>query len=473
MENINKNYFINASDIPMMEYCNIFAGNLVWIERGLINDVATYDLVVREIPEKWNFYVMDGLERFIDILLNYRFDQRAVDTLKEMGFISNDAAEQFYKNFKFSGDVWAMRDGTIFFPGEPIVRITAPLLEANLLTAFVLNAFSYPVRIMTKNVRLKIITENRVIFVSGATVRLPGFEQGYYSAKDAYLLGSSTVTPLIFRKHQEFKPQTGKLTVNFNHATIKSFPTERDAYTYIFDNLAERIELCSVMVDTYDSKRGLEIFIEEFKKRRNLDVKKFLISVDSGDIAEESLYVRKILDENGLCDIGINACSNLTEEDIDDMLNKKIPIDLPVTGTEQINITDNPRLEAVYKMAELVHSDGSIEMKAKLTKGKESFPGRKQVFRVYNEKKKMIKDIVGFEDENIGTPLLEKFIENGKVIIKMPGLEEVREYLNKQISELPEELKNIHKSVDYTVEPSEKLKNAVDEIKKYMASDMV
>lgn len=469
MTNVKKNYLINISDIPMMEYCNIFAGNLLWIERGLANDVATYDLVVREIPEKWNFYVMDGLERFIDILLEYRFDQRAIDTLKEMGFIANDIAEKFYKNFKFSGDVWAMRDGTVFFPSEPIVRITAPLLEANLLTAFMLNAFSYPVRIMTKNVRLKMITEGRCMFVSGATVRLPGFEQGYYSVRDAYLLGSSTVTPLIYRMHSEFKPKTGKITANFNHATIKSFPTERDAFAYIFDNLVERINLCSVMVDTYDSKRGLAIFIEEFKKRKNLDQKIFLISVDSGDIAEESLYVRKTLDENGLNGIGINATGNLTEEDIDNFLNNKIPIDLPATATEQVNITDNPRLEAVYKMAELVHTDGTAELKAKLTKGKESYPGRKQIFRTYDEKNRMAKDIIGFEDENLGDPLLEKFIESGKQIIKTPRLEEIRDHLNKQISQLPEEIKDIHRSVDYAVEPSERIKKAVDEIKTHMA----
>ncbi|MFC1623648.1 hypothetical protein ACFL05_00825 [Patescibacteria group bacterium] len=465
-----KNYLAEVSDIPMMEYNNIFTGNLIWIERGLSNDIATYDLVVREIPQKWNFYVMDGVERFIDILLNYGFDDEAVKTLKEMGFISGKDSEEFYRNFKFTGDAWTMRDGTVFFPGEPILRITAPLLEANLLTAFVLNVFSYPVRIMTKNVRLKMVTEGRAMFISGAMVRLPGFEQGYYSAKDAHILGSSPTSPFIYRKHKEQKPKTSKLTINFNHAVIKSFSTERDAFTYIFDNLAERVNICSVMVDTYDLEKGLEIFIEEFKKRKNIDPKKFFVTVDSGDIAEESLRVRKVLDENGLSDIGINAMSNLTEESIDNFLNDGIPIDIPITATEQVNVTDNPRLEAVYKMAELTHEDGSVEMKAKLTKKKESYPGRKQVFRVYKDGK-MIKDIVGFEDENLGTPLLEKFIGKGKQIIPTPSLDDVRNHLDKQLSKLPDKLKNVHKSVGYSVQPSEKLKKAFEHIKKHMASD--
>ena len=222
MEGKTKSYEMDISDIPLLEYTNIFVGNLTWINRGIDKDIATFDLVVRDMPEYWNFYLFDGLERFIDILLNFHFDSEAIRLFKKMGLIDSKKTENFYRNFKFSGDVWSMKDGTVFFPGEPILRITAPIVEANLLTAFVLNIFGYPIRIISKTARLKFVSEG-TFFVAASIVRLPGLEQGMGVIRASYLLGGSVnAVPLFFRKFKQYTPPN-KILANINHAFIKSF----------------------------------------------------------------------------------------------------------------------------------------------------------------------------------------------------------------------------------------------------------
>lgn len=456
-------YEVGRSEIPMQEYGNIFIANLVWIKRGIHKDIATYDLVVRELPERWSFYMFDGLERFLDVILNYSFKDEDINILKEMNLISGQESETFYKNFKFSGDVMSLKDGTVFFPGEPIVRITAPICEANLLTAFMLNAFSYPVRILTKNVRIKTAVKNN-IFLSGVMVRLPGFEQGVYSTRSALLLGGPVIAPTAHKMFPEVKP-TGKLTVNINHAFIKSFPSEREAYSYVLREILPIANFISVMIDTYDLKKGLDIFIAEIMNADNVDFSKFMICIGSGDLYELSLYVRKKLDEHGLGKVAIQVMSSLDEYKIDSMVRKGAPINCYIAGTEAVNISDNPRLEAVYKMAELVHADGTVDQKAKLTKGKESYPGRKQVFRVY-ENGKMVKDIIGLEDEKLGEPLLHKFIGQGKLLMKIPSLEEIKKNLEKELETLPEKYKDVNKGIKYPISTSDKLEALLEEVKK-------
>ncbi|MFA6919274.1 MAG: hypothetical protein WC244_04195 [Patescibacteria group bacterium] len=456
-----KDYEIDISDIPLLEYTNIFISNLTWINRGIDKDIATFDLVVRDMPEYWNFYLFNGLEKFIDMLLNFKYDEEAIKLMKKMGLIDSKKTESFYRNFKFSGDVWAMKDGAIFFPGEPIVRITAPLVEANLLTAFVTNVFGYPIRILSKTARLKFATEGTT-FIAASIVRLPGFEQGVEVARAAYLLEANLgAVPMFFRKFKK-NVSVDKIFTNINHAFIKSFGTEREAFRYVLDVLLEKKMLFWVMIDTYEIKKGLDIFIEEIKATPKVDYKRFMITIDSGNVKELAFYVRKTLDKNGLRDIKIQAMSNLDEYIIDDMAKDKTPVDCYVSATALINVVDNPRFEAVYKMAELIHEDGTIEQKAKLTKGKESYPGRKQIFRVYDKNGKIKEDIIGIESEKLGVPMLHKAISRGKRVGKAKTLEEIRENIKKELKTLPTAFKAIKKPVKYKVTVSKKLSKMVE-----------
>jgi nicotinate phosphoribosyltransferase len=460
----NNHFLMDMSDIPLLDYSQIFVNNMTWLDRGIENDIATFDLVVRDLPPNWNFYIFDGLERFVDMLLQFRFDDAALELLKKMNYVDSPKSVAYYKNFKFTGEVSAMKDGTIFFPGQPIVRITAPAVEANMLTAFIMNAFSYPPRILTKSLRVK-LASGPTIFYIGSLVRLPGFEQGIYTLRAAYLLDSQIGTPFVYRKFPELTPPS-KITSNINHAFIKSFSTEQEAFRYFLDILVKKANFFYVMVDTYELKKGLASFIEEIKKTPNLDRKKVMITIDSGDLKQQAHYVREQLDKNDLREIRIQVMSSLDEYSIDEMVKSKTPIDCYISSTALINITDCPKLELVYKMAELKHKDGAVEQKAKLTKGKESFPGRKQVFRVYKNGK-ILHDIIGLEDEKLGRPLLEKIIENGKLLNPLPGIEETKAYLKSEIQTLPDLYKSISgEPLPSNVKISEKLNNLLEEVKK-------
>lgn len=459
-----KNFTVDPSDISLLEYNNIFVANLTWVKRRIHNDVAVFDLVVRELPPNWNFFTFDGLERFINLLLNFTYDEEAITLLKKMNLIDSPEIEKIYRNFKFSGDISAMKDGTIFFPGEPIVRITAPLFQANLLTAFAINAFCYPIRILSKTLRVK-FSIGTTIFLVGSLVRLPGFEQGIWPLRAAFLLDSANSSPFFFRKFPEFDPPN-KITANINHAVIKSFPTERDAYRYVLDELVHTSNFLYIMVDTYDLRTGLDIFINEVKMTPTLDMKKIMLTIDSGNIQKEAFYMRKKLDQDGLKQIRIQAMSNLDEYKIDKMVKEKTPVDLYITATSLINTIDAPTLELVYKMAELRHRNGEIEYKAKLTKGKESYPGCKQVFRKYNSHGIMIEDVIGLDNEKLGEPLLIKYIKKGKLIRKVEGIEEIKKNLCKNISSLPKELTSVYKNGSYKLRISKKLGALLEKVKK-------
>jgi len=459
-------YDVGMADVPLIEYVNIFLGNLVWMKRGIDKEIATYDLVVREFPQKWNFYAFDGLERLVSGLLNYKFDDESIAILKALNFIDSKEAEYFYRNFKFSGDVWSLKNGTIFFPGEPIVRITAPVAEANMLTAFMLNAVGYSTRLLTKCVRINLATGKSKSSASGSgAVRLASMEHAMYSLRACKILGQPIVCPIFYKKFPEYLDDKRKVIINVNHAVIKSFESEVVAYQYILSELTDRMDMISVMIDTYDTEKGLDLFIAEIKKRPKLDLKKLAVTIDSGDIQELAFYVRKMLDENGLSEITIQALSNLDEYKIKKMVDADTPVDFYIAATEVLNITDNPKFEAVYKMAELRRGDGTIEQKAKLTEGKESFPGRKQVFRIY-ENGKMAYDIIGLENEKLGTPLLHKYIDQGEQVLALPSLEEISANLKKELIALPEKYKAIDRSEKYFVMLSAELKDLLKEVKK-------
>ncbi len=462
--NSNNWYDVSVDDLSLMEYNHIFVANLVWINKGADKDIATFDLVVRDLPENWNFYVFDGSERLINLLMNFRYDDESIEILKSMNLIDSLETEKYYRNFKFSGDLWAMKDGTIFFPGEPIVRITAPLPMANVLTAFMLNILSYPIRILTKNIRVKIASRDTLYF-SGALVRMSSFDHGMWSMRSAHLLGSIIASPIFYKKIKEIAPPT-KITANINHALIKSFPSERQAYRHVLDNMLNRANFLYVMVDTYDLKIGLDILIEEIKKTPNFEPNKLMITIDSGDIQSLAFYVRERLDREGLSGVKIQAMSNLDEYSIEKMLKQHTPVDCFICATSVVNIIDCPKLEAVYKMAELKHPDGTIEYKAKLTKGKESYPGIKQVFRILKEGM-MTEDIIGVEDENLGVPLLYQFMKNGELTKKPENIQGVKEYLSVQLGMLPDELRDLYGSKNpYKVSASPKILSIVEDLKK-------
>lgn len=450
------------SDIPHLEYAQIFTASSIWYGTGRKDDWATFDLVVREMPGKRNFMLLGGVEEIIRNFLSWRYQPEYVDTLIARKIVS-PAFGKYLKNFRFRGDVYAMPEGTAFFPGEPVVRITAPLIEANLFPVFLTTVISYPTLYLSKAIRVRLASPGKTIVISGGT-RALGFENIIKAHRMSYLLSDSTAMPYIFTNILGLKKSLAP-EITFYHALIKSFPDELMAFRTILENCDPHTDT-TVMIDTYDYKQGIKNFIiaerEANKKGRSFG----WIMLDSGNLLKISKFIKKELDRAGLPKIKIAAASNLDEEKILFLRRHHAPIDIYGVITELMNVSDRPVLEAVYKIASMVDKSGKVRHTAKLTPGKQSLPGVKQVFRRYGQNGKMISDAIGLENEKLGKKLLIPYIKGGKLVRKIPTLDEVKVHLEKEMKTLPEKLKSIDKLYPYPVKISPKLKKLFERVKR-------
>lgn len=459
-------FSFSEDDISMMEYGNMFLGNTMWFNSGKGLEEATFDLVVRDLPKNWGFLIMYGLDRFLTYIKNFSFSEEDLKVLIKLNLILPKHVK-FYKNFKFTGDIWSVAEGTPFFAGEPILRISGPLWQVNIFTALALNAFSYPVRIVTKGARVKIAAGKKMVAPGVNVARSQGFEQVIICQKASFLTGdASTTQPNFYKENKEFLTGNLYFQPNINHATIKSYSTEKEAFQAAIRDILPTAPMLQIMIDTYDLRKGLGTLIEEVKKLPKNQQQKLKIPIDSGDLIKEARYIRKELDKNNLQHVGIMAYSNLNEYKIKKLEAQGSPIEYYICITEVVNVSDAPVLEQVFKMSELRYPNGKIEYKAKLVKGKESYPGRKQIFRIYDKAGKICKDIIGLENEKLGEPLLKQYIKNGKRMIVQEDLKTTRVKLQKQLALITNALKETYAKNALPVELSVNLKKLYNQLRK-------
>jgi len=458
-------FSFSEDDIPMMEYANIFLGNSIWMKAGKGFEEATFEITVRDIPKNWGYLIMYGLDRFLTYVQNFGFSKEDVELLKKMNLITEEQTE-YYRNFKFHGSVWSIEEGVPFFAGEPILRITGPMAEVNLMTALALNAFSYPIRVLTKAARVKVASKDKLFSPAAAVVRAQGFEQVIIGQKAAYLTGPINPIQPNFYKSKEFENAKFNFQPNINHATIKSFDNEREAIKLALKEILPRFTMLQIMVDTYNMKEGLKTLMQEMKGLPQKELEKIYVPIDSGDVLKTAKYMRKELDKHKFNTVKIVAFSNLEEYKIKKLVDTNTPIDYYICVTEVTNVSDAPSLEMVFKMSEVRYPNGKIEYKAKLTKGKESFPGRKQIFRNYDEKGLMKGDIIGLETEKLGEALLVKFISNGERLIAREDLFATKDRFLKNFKQIPKNYKNIYCKDKFPVEASKELKKLLKIVKK-------
>lgn len=420
--------------------------------------MATFDITIREMPGKRNFMLLGGIDMVVTTLQEWQYEAEFADYLQERKVVSPAFAE-YLKRFRFRGDVWAMPEGTVCFPGEPIIRITAPLMDANLLTAFLVNAISFPTLFLSKAVRVKLAANNKPFFIGGA-IRALSFENVLEIQRLSYLLGSINALPFT---EYHFGVTKAAPAISYYHAIIKSYDSEPEAYKALLP--IAKHSFATSMIDTYNYKTGLEHWINTEKQARQDGYSLGRVSIDSGDLLEQAHYIRKRLDEEKLKDVTIVAYSNLDEFKIAELEAKQAPIDVYCAVTEVITASDRPVLEAVYKLAELRDSKGRITHTAKLTPGKESLPGRKQVFRQFDKSGRLKKDVIGLEHEDHGLPLLVEYFQKGKLVRPLPGLDEIKAYIDKQLATLPDELRGINEQTAYPVEISNKLQEILIDLR--------
>ncbi len=454
--NIPKNHLFSEEDIPLIQVSYTWALASVWIENGMAEKHATFDLLVRNLPIHRNFLIAGGLEEIVTQIKKMRFSDEQIKYLRDKKLVTEKCAA-YLKNFRFSGDIWAMPEGTVFFGYEPIIRITAPIVEAALIEQWIITAALSNTIFFSKAARLKISAHGKFTVATGP-LRGHSLESSFKATRAAELCGiAAPATPSF---NMKYNLPVDAFWINAQHLFVTSFPSELEAFRALAKMYPDNT---GFLIDTYDAKQGIENAITVAKELQAEGHKLASIYIDSGDRTKLVNYARKRFAEEGVIDTRITVAGGMTEYVIEKFAKAGLKANTITSIEELMTVNDSPKLDVVYKLAEL-RDNNSVLYTAKLTPGKESYPGKKQVFRVFKDGK-MSHDVVGLEDEKLGEPLLKKVMEKGELAHPLPDWVAIREYVAGQISSLPEKLKDLNHNRDYRVDTSSKLQVLFDDIK--------
>ena len=420
------------------------------------NELATFDLFIRKLPPNRSYFVFAGLEQALLFLKNMRFNPEQIDYLRKQRF--KEDFLNYLRNFKFSGEVWAIPEGTMVFPNEPVIRVTAPIIEAQLMESFLLNTVNLQTMIATKASRVVNVAQRRPVIEFGLR-RTQGTDAGMKAARCSYIAGCNGTSNVLAGMKYGI-PIFGTMA----HSFVMFFDKEIEAFRAFAKTFPDKSLL---LIDTFNDIAGAEkaaIVAEELQKKGH---KLTGVRIDSGDLVEISKKVRTLLDEKELDYVKIFASGDLDEYKIEELLGKGAKIDAFGVGTRMSTSEDRPYIDVIYKLCEKMGKKGKFAPTMKLSKGKITLPGRKQVFRIKGKTGDFVKDIIALDNEECqGEPLLVKVVEKGELIYNLPMLEAIRENALENLSKLPDRYKRLHKTSSYPVETSPLLKKMINKLAK-------
>jgi nicotinate phosphoribosyltransferase len=410
------------------------------------NPEATFDYFVRKIPFG-SYLITAGLNYVLDYIENLRFEEDDIDYLRNQAF--DDEFLKYLGDFRFTGDILAMPEGSIAFPLELIIRVTAPIIEAQLVETFLLNKMNFSTLIATKASRVVYAARGRPIAEFGLR-RAQG--DGHLEATRATYVGGCASTSNVLAGKKLGIPVSGTMA----HSFVTSFEHEIDSYRAYAEAFPKR---CFLLIDTYNSIEGAKKAVIVGKELEERGERLLGVRLDSGDLAELSKQVRRILDDSGLDYVKIVASGDLNEWKIDELLNKGARIDMFGVGTELITGRPTPALDGIYKLSDVMREGQHIpKMKLSEETVKATLPGRKLVWRII-EKGKYLKDIIALDDETVDNaePLLEQAVKNGKIVCNRPSLEGIKLTAAENFSRLPDRYRKLEAASMYPVELSKEL----------------
>lgn len=405
---------------------------------------ASFEMFIRRLPANRSYLVAAGLEQALDFLSTVSFNGEEIDYLRRLPVFAHVAPEFFdyLSEFRFSGEVWAMPEGTIAFPGEPLLRVTAPLIEAQIVETFLLSTINFQTLIATKAARIVEAAEGRGVIEFGAR-RCHGFDAAIYAARAAFI-GGCVGTSNVEAGYRFGLPVYGTA----GHSWTLAFEKEMDAFRAYHKVFPESTTL---LLDTYDTLQAARLATEFGLQLRG-------VRLDSGDIGELAKQVRAILDAAGMKETRILASNDLDEFKIAALLAADAPVDLFGVGTELSTSRDAPALGGVYKLVEVEFAD-RVEPKMKLSREKATYPHRKQVWRESDGEGNFSRDVIAMADEtgHSGEALLKCVMRNGALTEPLPNLAQNQQHAKHQLARLPQQFKRISAAETFPVRFSDEL----------------
>jgi len=428
-----------------------------YFEHGM-NEPAVFSLFVRRYPPNRRYFVSCGLKEVLDYLAEVKFTEDDLKYLESTGFFKPDFLS-YLENFKFHGDVHAIPEGTIFFEEEPILEVTAPLIEAQVIETFLINTINLQSMIATKASRCVHAAGGRSL-VDFSLRRTQGTDASIKVAKASYIAGFLGTSNVLAGKQLGI-PIYGTMA----HSFVSSFDKEIDAFRAYTQTFPENSIL---LVDTYDSLSGIVKAAQVGKEMAVRGEHLKGIRLDSGDMAELSQKARHILDSQGLKDSMIFASGAFDEYKIQNILSQNAQIDSFGVGTKMGVSSDAPYLDMAYKIVKY-----NSRPVVKLSPGKVSLTSDKQAYRFLSSKNFYDHDVIACREDKMdgAIPLLVPVLSGGKTIYDSPPISEIRSHFKENFSRLPEKYKSINKEIPlYPVKISEKLrelqKKTIDKYKK-------
>ena len=447
-----------------------------YLEAGLKDRITYFDIFFRDVPDHGGYAICAGLERIIAYIQDLHFSEEDIEYLRSKDLFSERFLD-YLRDFKFTGDVWAIPEGTPIFPREPIITVRAPAIQAQLVETFLLLIFNHQSLVATKTNRIVRAAEGRVILEFGSR-RAQGTDAAISGARAAYIGGCAGTACTI--SDQLFGVPAGGTMA---HAWVQMFDSEYEAFkTYceVFPTNA------TLLVDTYNTlKSGVPNAIKAFNEvLRPKGITKCAIRLDSGDIAYLTREARQMLDEAGWESRKISASNSLDEYIIQDILRQGAKVDLFGVGERMITSKSDPVFGGVYKLAAIEKEDGTIVPKIKISEnvGKITNPHFKKVYRIFDKATgKAEADYITVWDEVIEEgqplelfdpdatwkrrtytdytikPLQEKIFDHGELVYQQPTLSEIQKYCREQIDTLWDEVKRFENPHNYYVDLSQKL----------------
>ena len=412
---------------------------------------ATFGLFVRSYPPNRGYFVCAGLEDALEYLENLHFDGDSLDYLSATGMFTEDFLE-YMGGLRFTGSVRAMPEGRLYFTNEPVMEVTAPIIEAQLVETLIINRLNLQSLQATKAARCVWAAQGRTLSDFGAR-RAPGVDGAMSMARAGYVVGFQSTSNVLAAQRYGIPP-AGTMA----HSLITTFPTEIEAFRAYAQAFPDRTIL---LLDTYDTIQGAWHAAEVGREMEAAGHKLVAVRLDSGDYAELSRQVRRILDQAGLEYVRIVASGGLDEYEIDKLIQGGAPIDLFGVGTKVGSSADAPYSDMSYK---LVCYDGQPVMK--LSPEKVSPPGAKQVYRLQETDRRFAQDIVALQEEKLpgGEPLLETVMESGQRTRPAPSLTEIRERFNRDFQQLDDHYKRIYNPPRYPVTFSARLQRQTNRV---------